>query len=682
MKSGDAAPVRLTRDDAQVMELFPEVSRDGKWVYYVAWNDQQLGRIMRVASDGGRPRAVDLPAGHYRELAISPDGRTLVFRRSSGGALLSDASSMDPSVYQVAVSGGTPQLVSHDGQLPQFGARNDRVYMLQDHGTAEEGGRPPVKLVSMNLDGGHVRDVASVRFAPSIRISPDGRYVGFVENFHAYVAPLPDTGKLIDLGAKSDGLPVKRLSETGAAFLTWSDLNTLNWSVGPTLKSAGMDAVYAEGFTPVSEGVDLGLEVAADRPRGTIALTNARIVTMADDQIIEHGTIVITDNRITAIGDSLQVPDGARVIDVAGKTVIPGLIDVHAHGTYAQELIVPQRNWSAQGHLALGVTTVHDPSSQAAAVLAAAEYARAGLVTTPRTYSTAEIIYGAKSQSWAEVESLDDALAHVRRLKAQGAISIKNYNHPRRSQRQQVTEAARREKMLVVTEGAALYHQDMNMVADGNTGIEHTLPQLAIYDDVVQFWRQTDVGYTPTLGVGYGGLEGEKYWYQHTDVWKHPLLSLYVPPQILQARSVRREMAPDEDYVHRENAAIGKRLADAGVLVNSGGHGQREGLALHWEMWMFVQGGMSPLQALRTATISAATYLGMDKDIGSLEPGKVADLVVIDGDLTADITVSDRVTHIMLNGRLFDATTLDESLTGDRTQTPFYWTGRPESAIR
>jgi imidazolonepropionase-like amidohydrolase len=280
------------------------------------------------------------------------------------------------------------------------------------------------------------------------------------------------------------------------------------------------------------------------------------------------------------------------------------------------------------------------------------------------------------------VETLDDALAHVRRLKAQGAHSIKNYNQPRRSQRQQVTEAARREKMLVVTEGAALYHQVLNMVADGNSGIEHTLPQLAIYDDVVQFWRQTEVGYTPTLGVGYGGIEGEKFWYQHTDVWRHPLLSTYVPPQILQARSVRREMAPDEDYVHMENAAIGKRLADAGVLVNSGGHGQREGLALHWEMWMFVQGGMPPLQALRTATVSAATYLGMEKDIGSLEPGKVADLVVIDGDLTADITVSDRVTHVMLNGRLFDSATLNETLTGDRTQAPFYWSSRPESAIR
>jgi imidazolonepropionase-like amidohydrolase len=151
---------------------------------------------------------------------------------------------------------------------------------------------------------------------------------------------------------------------------------------------------------------------------------------------------------------------------------------------------------------------------------------------------------------------------------------------------------------------------------------------------------------------------------------------------LLQARSVRRTKAPEEDYRHAANAAIGKQLADAGVLVNSGAHGQREGLATHWELWMFVQGGMTPLEALRTATSAPAEYLGMDKDLGSLEAGKLADLVVIDGDVTKDIRVSDKVTHVMLNGRLYDAATLAELHSGDHRLEPFYWSGKPESAIR
>jgi imidazolonepropionase-like amidohydrolase len=198
----------------------------------------------------------------------------------------------------------------------------------------------------------------------------------------------------------------------------------------------------------------------------------------------------------------------------------------------------------------------------------------------------------------------------------------------------------------------------------------------------VQFWSQTNVGCTPTLVVGYGTIEGENYWYQHSEVWKHPILSHFVPPRLLQARAVRRTMAPEEDYGHAANAAIGKRLADAGVLVHTGAYGQREGLATHWEMWMFVQGGMSPLEALEAATIAPAEYLGLDADLGSLTPGKLADLVVIDGDITRDIRVSDKVTHVMLNGRLFEAATLNETLTGNRVTGPFYWHGRPESGIR
>jgi imidazolonepropionase-like amidohydrolase len=333
-------------------------------------------------------------------------------------------------------------------------------------------------------------------------------------------------------------------------------------------------------------------------------------------------------------------------------------------------------------HLGLGVTTVHNPSSRAAQVFPAAEYQRAGVTLGPRIFSTGEIIYGAKSTGFDPIESLDDAKAVVARLKAQGAISVKNYNQPRRAQRQMVIEAARDAGMLVVAEGGSLYNLDMNLVADGSTGIEHNIPTLNIYDDVRDFWSQTDVGYTPTLVVTYGGLTSEDRFYRDTEVWKHPLLAQFVPPTVLQPRSVRRVTSPEPDFRDDDAAAAAKELMELGVIVNTGAHGQREGLATHWEMWSFAEGGMSPMQMLSTATINPAKYLGMDSDLGSIEKGKLADLQIVDGNPLKNVKVTDQITHVMLNGRLYRASDLGEEVTGDSEAPTLWWHGLPQHEIR
>jgi len=397
---------------------------------------------------------------------------------------------------------------------------------------------------------------------------------------------------------------------------------------------------------------------------------------MADEDggVIENGVILIAGNRISAVGsaDDVMIPEGTLRVDVRGKTIIPGLIDAHAHGSAGVGMI-PEQNWMAYATLAFGVTTIHDPSNDATEIFAAAEMQRTGAILAPRIYSTGDILYGARSGYLADINSLEDARQHVRRLKAQGAGSLKNYNQPRREQRQQVTTAAREEGMLVVSEGGSVIHLDLSMVADGNSAIEHNLPQSMLYDDVLQFWSQTKVAYTPTLGVTYGGISGEDYWYQQSNVWEHPILSNYVPPHILQPRSVRRQMAPDSDYHHTVSAATAKLMADEGVMVSIGAHGQREGLASHWEMWSFAQGGMSAVEVLRTATTTPAKALGFDHDLGSIEAGKLADLVILDANVLEDIFQSDKVNMVMLNGRLYDAATLNEKVTGNRTTKPFYW---------
>jgi imidazolonepropionase-like amidohydrolase len=252
------------------------------------------------------------------------------------------------------------------------------------------------------------------------------------------------------------------------------------------------------------------------------------------------------------------------------------------------------------------------------------------------------------------VNDLDDALPTLRRMQAVGAWSVKSYNQPRRDQRQQIIEAARRLGMNVVPEGGSLYQHSMTMIVDGHTTIEHSIPLANLYDDVHDLWRQSRTAYNPTLVVAYGGSFGENYGYQESPVWDHPILAQYVPRRMLDARARRPVTKPEGEWNHISSAREAVRLNNLGIDVAIGAHGQREGLAAHWEMWMLAQGGATPLQALRAGTIGGARALGLDRDLGSLQVGKLADLVVLDANPLDSIRNTTSIRYTPANGRLYD----------------------------
>jgi imidazolonepropionase-like amidohydrolase/Tol biopolymer transport system component len=677
--SGGAAR-RLVKGNDEELELFPAWSRDGRTIVYVGWTDRGLGRIRTVASGGGTARQVTSQPGHYARPQFSPDGKSIVFEKGQGGFLTSARWSENPGIYRVAAAGGTPVRVSSEGAAPQFGASSDRLFMI-----ASAAGKR--QLVSTDLNGEAKNVHSTGEMVSDYQVSPDGQYLAFRQNYQAFVMPLMPGTQDVAADAKGGPLPVTKVSAVGAEFIHWSGGGRrLHWSTGPTVYTVDTTALFgsappaenAPKFQPPTTGVSLSMDVAADRPTGVVALTGARIVTMAaaDGGIIDDGVLVVRGDRILAVGPRGQVsiPAGAKTVDVAGKTIIPGLVDAHAHGPQGQDDLIPQQNWAQIANLAMGTTTAHDPSARAAEIFAASEMQRAGKVLAPRTFSTGEIVYGAKAADvYAEINTFEDALAHVRRLKAQGAHSVKNYNQPRRDQRQMVVAAGQREGMEVVPEGGSLFTMDISLIQDGNATVEHNVPVEIFYDDVVSLWTQTRTNYTPTLVVAYGGLAGDPYWRQHMDVWKHPLLSRHAPPTLLAAQNVRRTMAPEEDFVDDDTAREAKKLADRGIQVAIGAHGQQAGLGPHWEMWSFVRGGWSPVEALRAGTIAAATSLGYARDVGSLEVGKLADLVVLDADPTADIRNSDKVHRVMLGGRLYDPLTMNEVVTGTRVRAPYWW---------
>ncbi len=297
---------------------------------------------------------------------------------------------------------------------------------------------------------------------------------------------------------------------------------------------------------------------------------------------------------------------------------------------------------------------MHDPSNDLEMVFANAEMIRAGLKLGPRLYSTGRILYGAETAFKAPVETYDDALSHVRRLRAIGAPSVKSYNQQRRDARQMILKAARELEMNVVPEGGSLYYANATHVMDGHTTVEHNLPVPRLYNDIVTLYARSGVGYTPTLVVAYGASSGENYWYQFTKVWENERLLTFVPRAVVDPRSRRRVMLDEDDYGHVLLAQGAKSLADAGVPVNMGAHGQMQGLGAHWETWMLGQGDMTQLEALRSATMSPARSLGFDREIGSLEVGKLADLVVLDANPLEDLRNTQAIFQVMLNGRLYD----------------------------
>ena len=675
---------RLTKQNDHD-EYYPRYSNDGKSIVYTTWHDQKLGAVRIVSAKSGKGEMITSQPGHYVEPAFSPDGKKVTYRKFTGGYLLDPTYSIEPGLYVLDLDTKVTTRISKQGMQPHFSGANDRVYF-----TEYVSGTPysETQLSSVNLAGEDKRThLYGADKVSEYRLSHDNKWVAFVYQYNTYVVPFVENGQKITISPSMTSLPVTQISARAGEYLNWApDNGSLTWFHGPYLFEQSLAEAFAfveggseENAAPITQGLSLSFTQKSKKATGYTAIVGGNVVTMRDadekQEVIENGVVLVNGNVIEAVGpmNGITIPEGALVIDAQGKTVIPGLVDTHDHGSQGRNEIIPQQNWSQFSKLAFGVTTIHDPSNDTTEMFAAAELQRAGLRIGPRLYSTGTILYGAEGLGYkAIINDFEDAYFHVQRLKDVGAISVKSYNQPRRDQRQWVLQAARELDMMVVPEGGGKLQQNLSMLVDGHTGLEHSLPIAKGYDDLTQLWGATKFGYTPTFVVSYGGLMGEEYWYDRTNVWENERLLRYTPHTILDRRSIRRPTAPDNQYNHIEVATYAKTLRENGVGVHIGAHGQREGLAAHWELWMMEQGGFTPWEALRGGTIDGARHLGMDKQIGSIEVGKIADLAIIDGDVLADLKRSEYVTHTVINGRVFEAATMKE-LGTDNVPAPFFF---------
>ena len=672
-------PKRVTRSEA--FELAPKWSADGQWIVHATWTDAGYGRIRVVRPDGTAGRDVVTTPGHYTEPAFSPDGKSIVFRNTGADGTRGPLYGGRGGIYVVPTDGSSaPRLVREGGSDPSFDVTGKRVFVNDfRQGKAvlvSVGIGDPDSPLSGGDDVVHLQSDNATQIVPS----PDGKWVAFAERWHAFVAPFPHTGRPVDLSPTMEGYPTARISQDAGFNIHWSgDSRRVHWSMGPDLFTRDLsktftflDASLTTPDQPEAKGTNISFSAAADAPDGAIAFVGARIITASSDTI-ENGTVVVEGNRITGVGRNIAIPAGAKQIDARGKTIMPGIVDVHGHVGGEGDGILAQASWPLEANLAFGVTTTHDPSNDTETVFSNAELIRAGMKLGPRLFSTGTILYGAETPFKAVIGSYDEALSALRRQKAFGAFSVKSYNQQRRDARQMIIKAARELRMEVVPEGGSLLYMNETMILDGHTTIEHSLPVPKLYNDVVTLFAKSKTGYTPTLIVGYGGLSGEYYWYQKTNVWDNEHLLTFTPREIVDARSRRRTMAPDDDFNHVLIAKGAKQVLDAGGSVQLGAHGQLQGLGAHWELWMLQQGGMTNLEAIRCATINGARALGLDKEIGSIEKGKLADLIVMDRNPLENIRHTETIRMVMLNGRLYDASTLNEIGNHPKERLKLYW---------
>ncbi|TRZ41177.1 amidohydrolase family protein [Robertkochia solimangrovi] len=679
-KLPNGKPERITSEND--FEFEPSFSPDGRSLVFVTWNDIEKGSIKQTALNS-KADPVTLSQGKaiYRTPSYSPDGKKIVFRKESGNTDQGTTFTKDPGVYLMNSDGSGEIKLTGKGEYPIFNTEGNRIF-LQTGGTYF--GALTKELISVNLQGEDERTHVKSKYANRLVPSPDNKFIAYSVLHKAYVAPLVLNGHTIDLDNKSDFVPVRQIAKDAGINLHWSpDSKTVMWTLGATYYSQTLSETfkYLNGGKDVEDfpakETSIRLEADVDKPEGVVAFTNARIITMEGDEVIENGTIVVNGDEIISVGPAaeVKVPSNAKVYDATGKTIMPGMVDAHAHiGAFRYGLTTTEY-WPFITNLAFGVTTAHDPSANTETVFTLSEMQKSGALVGPRLYSTGFILYGADGDFKAVINGLEDAESSIRRTKAFGAKSVKSYNQPRRDQRQQVIQAAREMQINVVPEGGSTFFHNMTQVIDGHSGIEHNIPVAPLYKDVIELWSASGSGYTPTLIVNYAGMSGEYFFYQHYNVWENEKLLRFTPRGIIDSRARHRIMVPEEEYKngHILVSEQVNKLAEAGVKVNMGAHGQIQGIGAHWETWMLVQGGMSNHNALKAATINGANYIGAGNDIGSLKAGKLADLIVLSENPLDDIHNTESIEKVMVNGRLYDTETMNEIGNYDNPRPPLYF---------
>ena len=655
LKNGSKLKNLTESDDHETSPFYDPKSRK---IYYASWNDRDMGSIFQMDLTGNKKKKITTVPSQYGSITVSGDG-ALYYIRGRGSLINGQRLEKQTDFELVSNIDGKETKLSTINWSGNRYAKRPPVIHVAGNGNIYYSDYVNDVLTIKSISDEGLNEKEIIRFPHATRavISPDMQWVAFREYHRSYVTPFEFAGKTYSVSAE-DGLGFSQRvdSQNDGDFMRWSkDSKRLLWTRGKYHYEKSLNAILDKKSKVTKTDLSIAYEV--DNPGSVVVFKNVRVLTMNQDKdILEGVTILIRNNKIISVGDNVRIPKSAKVYDLEGRTIMPGMFDAHGHyGSPISALNVIEQNlYGLKANLAYGVTTMYDVYGTTQKDFWVSDMIRKGRIDGPRIFSVGDPIFVTKyrTKMYRPIKSLEDALEHVQFNKDHGATAVKDYSNHNRQARQHLVEASKQLGINVVSESFSNPQMNLTQIVDGFTGLEHTLGLEPIYEDVIQLLKSTDLGITPTFIVVYNGPSGETYFYQTERLWEDTkLLNFFRKDELLRLRRPGFYW-PDDHYAAQMGKTM-KKLYDRGITMQMGAHGNMMGLGAHWEMELFTHGSFSNYDAIEIATINGFKHHGLDHILGSIEPGKLADMVVMTKNPLENIRNTRSIEYVVKNGVIY-----------------------------